>query len=147
MNESQERADFEVLIRYDVLYEYAQAHQLDYNELCRVVRSALVAAPVRAMPFDAITVNLVRLVGLDKHKARECEQIMRTVLTTVPQVFICTYPECGCRTDLGEDWTACRPETSPSTKQPAALCPCRSPYCECELGHCTRSGYYDARAS
>lgn len=27
-------------IRYDVLYEYAQKHGLDYNELCRVVRNA-----------------------------------------------------------------------------------------------------------
>jgi hypothetical protein len=28
-------------IRYDGLHEYAQQHGLDYNELCRVVRSAI----------------------------------------------------------------------------------------------------------
>jgi hypothetical protein len=32
------------------------------------------------IPDDAITVNLVRLAGLDKHKARECERIVRAVL-------------------------------------------------------------------
>ena len=43
---------------------------------------AEVAAPA-AIPDDAITVNLVRLAGLDKHKARECEQIVRQVLAQV----------------------------------------------------------------
>ena len=45
----------------------------------------LAAAPVQA---DAITVNLVRLAGLDKHKARECEQIVRAMLAApaAPQV-------------------------------------------------------------
>lgn len=32
------------------------------------------------IPPDAITVNLVRLAGLDKHKARECEAIVRQVI-------------------------------------------------------------------
>jgi hypothetical protein len=31
-------------IRYDGLYEYAQQHGLDYNELCRVVCAALPSA-------------------------------------------------------------------------------------------------------
>lgn len=32
------------VIRYDGLYEYAEKHRLDYNELCRVVRVAIEAA-------------------------------------------------------------------------------------------------------
>jgi hypothetical protein len=35
---------------------------------------------VGLIPPDAITVNLVRLAGLNKHKARECEAIVRQVL-------------------------------------------------------------------
>jgi hypothetical protein len=38
------------------------------------------AAAVRMPERDEITVNLVRLAGLDKHKARECEEIVRQVL-------------------------------------------------------------------
>ena len=37
------------------------------------------AAPV-AVPADAIAVNLMRLAGLNKHKARECEAIVREML-------------------------------------------------------------------
>lgn len=36
-------------LRYDGLYEYAQAHRLDYNELCAVARAAL-AAQVEPQP-------------------------------------------------------------------------------------------------
>ncbi len=25
--------------------------------------------------------------------------------------------------------------------------PCRSPYCECDVGHCTHPGFYDARGA
>ncbi|MEG0921996.1 MAG: hypothetical protein RSD57_12430 [Comamonas sp.] len=32
------------------------------------------------LPPDVITVNLVRHAGLDKHKARECEQIVLQLL-------------------------------------------------------------------
>jgi hypothetical protein len=93
----------------------------------------------------------MRLAGLDKHKARECEQIMRALVDKrvaaiaadreywpeflysritgghidgppndrvlvaspahgapyTPQQ--CTYPQCGCRNDLGTDWMACKP--------------------------------------
>ncbi len=28
-------------IRYDLLYDYAQKHGLDYNELCSLVRAAI----------------------------------------------------------------------------------------------------------
>lgn len=40
------------------------------------------AKSVRAesLPYDAIAVNLVRLAGLSKDKARECEEIVRQVL-------------------------------------------------------------------
>ena len=33
-----------------------------------------------SLPADVFTVNFVRLAGLDKHKARECEAIVRQVL-------------------------------------------------------------------
>lgn len=32
------------------------------------------------LPPDLVTVNLVRLVGLDKHKARECEDVVMEIL-------------------------------------------------------------------
>lgn len=38
-----------------------------------------------AIPTDAITVNLVRHVGLDKHTARQCEHIVRQILAAPPQ--------------------------------------------------------------
>ena len=41
---------------------------------------AAMAHCVSSIPADAITVNLVRHVGLDKHVARECEQIVRQLL-------------------------------------------------------------------
>lgn len=41
---------------------------------------AAMAHCISSIPADAITVNLVRHVGLDKHVARECEQIVRQLL-------------------------------------------------------------------
>lgn len=38
-----------------------------------------------AIPADAITVNLVRHVGLDKHTARQCEHIVQQILAAPPQ--------------------------------------------------------------
>ena len=38
------------------------------------------SARPESLPFDAIAVNLVRLAGLPKDKARECEEIVRQVL-------------------------------------------------------------------
>jgi hypothetical protein len=32
------------------------------------------------LPYDIFTVNFVRLAGLDKHKARECDLIVRHIL-------------------------------------------------------------------
>lgn len=38
----------EPVIRYDELYDYALANRLSYNELCALVRSAVIAAPAQA---------------------------------------------------------------------------------------------------
>ena len=50
------------------------------------VEAERIAGTLRGMaatdtpPADAFTVNFVRLAGLSKDKARECEEIVRTVL-------------------------------------------------------------------
>jgi hypothetical protein len=36
-------------VRFDVLYAYAEAHNLDYNELCRTVRDAIGASPLEPL--------------------------------------------------------------------------------------------------
>jgi hypothetical protein len=53
----------------------------DYNAaMDEWLRARGVPAPGEALPADVFTVNFVRLAGLTKHKARECEEIVRTVL-------------------------------------------------------------------
>lgn len=47
---------------------------------CWLGWQAAMAHCASSIPADAITVNLVRHVGLDKHVARECEQIVRQLL-------------------------------------------------------------------
>jgi hypothetical protein len=65
----------------------AEGWKVGLHELRGTLRKAipaaitLGAAAVRVPERDEITVNLVRLAGLDKHKARECEEIVRQVLS------------------------------------------------------------------
>ena len=47
----------------------------------RLARAEAQAEPI---PADAIAVNLMRLAGLDKHKARECEAVVRAMLEAKP---------------------------------------------------------------
>jgi hypothetical protein len=51
-----------------------------WRRLAEAQHALLTLGKVDPLPADAITVNLVRLAGLDKHKARECEAIVRQVL-------------------------------------------------------------------
>lgn len=51
-----------------------------------------------SLPADCFTVNFVRLAGLTKDKARECEEIVRTVLAArgvAPSQAPSNAPDCG----------------------------------------------------
>ena len=67
----------------------------------------------RSIPADAITVNLVRLAGLPKDKARECEQIVRQVLARLIADAAAPLPPARCcaKTLMWDesrgDWNVC----------------------------------------
>lgn len=69
---------------------------------------ALCSQHPSALPDDAIAVNLMRMAGLDKHKARECAAIVRQVLvaqSAQPVAFQSRFVENG---DSG--WAPCSRE-------------------------------------
>ena len=78
------RAVLDVVNRY--LPPDGIAVDLAMSEIIALVDPWPVAGTLRGMaatdtpPADAFTVNFVRLAGLSKDKARECEEIVRTVL-------------------------------------------------------------------
>lgn len=59
---------------------FAESGMTKFQETAWAAWQAAMAHCVSSIPADAITVNLVRHVGLDKHVARECEQVVRQLL-------------------------------------------------------------------
>lgn len=59
--------------------QIASAHGLRIGDFLYAAPPSDAAMTARIEP-DEIAVNLVRLAGLDKHKARECEAIVRQIL-------------------------------------------------------------------
>lgn len=50
----------------------------------RGVRPAPAAVPRDAVPRDALVVNLMRIAGLDKQKAKECADVVASMIAAAP---------------------------------------------------------------
>ena len=68
---------------------YSLTHAKEQGSAIIAIRAAI-AQPVQlavsdAIAPDAITINLMRLVGLDKHIAQECEAVVHQMFAAIAQ--------------------------------------------------------------